>query len=104
MMKLYQLFVSKDIVLLEINPLTEGADGKIYCTLIYKFVLFFLIDSLSCYAGMDCKINVDDNAEFRQKTIFKEKDLPQSDRRDVKAEASNLNYIGLDGEIGCLGE
>lgn len=52
--------------------------------------------------GMDCKINVDDNAEFRQTETFKHKDLSQSDWRDVKAQASNLNYIGLDGEIGCL--
>jgi succinyl-CoA synthetase beta subunit len=51
---------------------------------------------------MDCKINVDDNAEFRQPDIFKHKDISQSDWRDVKAQASNLNYIGLDGEIGCL--
>ena len=51
---------------------------------------------------MDCKINVDDNSEFRQAALFKQKDLSQSDWRDVKAQASNLNYIGLDGEIGCL--
>ncbi|CAF1613508.1 unnamed protein product [Adineta ricciae] len=81
-MKLYKLFITKDIVLLEVNPLTEGADGKIYC--------------------MDCKINVDDNAEFRQATVFQQKDNTQSDWRDVKAQESNLNYIGLDGEIGCL--
>ncbi|CAF1086427.1 unnamed protein product [Rotaria sordida] len=82
MMKLYNLFITKDIVLLEINPLTEGADGKIYC--------------------MDCKINVDDNSEYRQDAVFKQKDNAQKDWRDVKAEEANLNYIGLDGEIGCL--
>ncbi|CAF4419606.1 unnamed protein product, partial [Adineta steineri] len=80
--KLYNLFMKKDIVLLEINPFTEAADGKIYC--------------------MDCKINVDDNAEFRQPALFEQKDNTQSDWRDVKAQESNLNYIGLDGEIGCL--
>ena len=52
--------------------------------------------------GMDCKINVDDNSEFRQHAIFDQKDNAQSDWRDVKAQESNLNYIGLDGEIGCL--
>ena len=52
--------------------------------------------------GMDCKINVDDNSEFRQHTLFEKKDKTQQDWRDVKAEESNLNYIGLDGEIGCL--
>ncbi len=51
---------------------------------------------------MDCKINIDDNAEFRQQEIFTKKDDAQSDWRDVKAAAHNLNYIGLDGEIGCL--
>lgn len=51
---------------------------------------------------MDCKINVDDNSEFRQNAIFNQKDNTQSDWRDVKAQDSNLNYIGLDGEIGCL--
>ncbi|CAF4838503.1 unnamed protein product [Rotaria magnacalcarata] len=82
MMKLYDLFMKKDIILLEINPLTEAADGKIYC--------------------MDCKINIDDNAQFRQQAVFDEKDNAQKDWRDVKAEEANLNYIGLDGEIGCL--
>jgi len=82
MMKLYQVFKENDGVLLEINPLTEGADGKIYC--------------------MDCKLNVDDNSEFRQKSLFELKDKSQNDWRDVQAEESNLNYIGLDGEIGCL--
>ena len=104
MVKLYKLFVEKDIVLLEINPFTEGADGNIYCMftnrnecLRWKYVPHSLSN-----VGMDCKINVDDNAEFRQTEIFKHKDLSQSDWRDVKAQASNLNYIGLDGEIGCL--
>lgn len=52
--------------------------------------------------GMDCKINVDDNSEYRQSAVFAQKDNTQKDWRDVKAEESNLNYIGLDGEIGCL--
>src|ERR1700685_2744478 len=51
---------------------------------------------------MDCKINVDDNSEFRQHALFSQKDNSQSDWRDVRAEESNINYIGLDGEIGCL--
>ena len=51
---------------------------------------------------MDCKINMDDNSEFRQQSLFQQKDKTQKDWRDVKAEESNLNYIGLDGEIGCL--
>ena len=51
---------------------------------------------------MDCKINVDDNSEFRQHSLFYQKDNTQKDWRDVKADEANLNYIGLDGEIGCL--
>ncbi len=98
MMKLYHLFVTKDIVLLEINPLTEAADGKVYCSYfplkLHRMIISFL--------GMDCKINVDDNSEYRQHAVFNQKDNTQKDWRDVKAEESNLNYIGLDGEIGCL--
>jgi hypothetical protein len=52
---------------------------------------------------MDCKLNFDDNAEFRQKDIFDLKDWSQEDERDVRAAKANLNYIGLDGTIGCLG-
>ena len=51
---------------------------------------------------MDCKLNIDDNAEYRQNSLFVTRDKTQKDWRDVKAEESNLNYIGLDGEIGCL--
>lgn len=82
MIKLYKLFRERDCVLLEINPFTETTDGSVIC--------------------MDCKINIDDNAEFRQKEIFSKKDESQEDWRDVKAAKADLNYIGLDGEIGCL--
>ena len=64
-----------------------------------KFLMLFLYFQVVC---MDCKINIDDNAEFRQKEIFSKKDETQEDWRDVKAAKANLNYIGLDGEIGCL--
>ena len=49
-------------------------------------------------------MNFDDNAEFRQKNLFALKDWSQEDERDVRAAKSNLNYIGLDGSIGCLGK
>jgi len=52
---------------------------------------------------MDAKINFDDNAEFRQQEIFKLRDTTQEDSREVAASKFNLNYIGLDGTIGCLG-
>ena len=52
---------------------------------------------------MDCKLNFDDNADYRQKDIFSLKDWSQEDERDLRAAQANLNYIGLDGNIGCLG-
>lgn len=82
MQKLYKLFRERDCILLEINPFTETTDGQVIC--------------------MDCKINIDDNTAFRQKDIFEKKDETQEDWRDVKAAKADLNYIGLDGEIGCL--
>lgn len=52
---------------------------------------------------MDAKLNFDDNADFRQKDIFALRDTSQEDQREVQAAKYNLNYIGLDGQIGCLG-
>ena len=53
---------------------------------------------------MDCKMNFDDNAHYRQSEIFAMRDWSQEDERDVQAAQSDLNYIALDGNIGCLGE
>ena len=52
---------------------------------------------------MDAKLLFDDNSEFRQPEVFTLKDWSQEDEREVEAGQSNLNYIGLDGSIGCLG-
>ena len=52
---------------------------------------------------MDAKLLFDDNSEFRQPEVFSLKDWSQEDEREVEAGQSNLNYIGLDGSIGCLG-
>ncbi|KAK2145603.1 hypothetical protein LSH36_669g02024 [Paralvinella palmiformis] len=79
---LYELFMKYDSTLLEINPMAEDAKGTVYC--------------------MDCKINFDPNAEYRQKEIFSLRDWSQEDERDARAAKANLNYIGLDGTIGCL--
>jgi succinyl-CoA synthetase beta subunit len=65
-------------------------------------LIFICCEDVIDIIGMDCKINVDDNSEYRQQDMFLKKDNSQKDWRDVKAEQSNLNYIGLDGEIGCL--
>jgi len=61
---------------------------------------FFFVYAVYC---MDCKLNFDANAEYRQKEVFTLKDMSQKDKRDVQAAEANLNYIGLDGNIGCLG-
>lgn len=80
--KLYNMFIQYDCTQVEINPMAEAANGKVYC--------------------MDCKLNFDDNASYRQKEIFALKDWSQEDERDRQAAQANLNYIGLDGTIGCL--
>eukprot|EP01118_Nematostelium_gracile_P007770 TRINITY_DN2543_c0_g1_i1.p1 TRINITY_DN2543_c0_g1~~TRINITY_DN2543_c0_g1_i1.p1 ORF type:complete len:446 (-),score=139.91 TRINITY_DN2543_c0_g1_i1:102-1439(-) len=79
---LYKLFKEKDVTMLEINPMAETSDGQVMC--------------------MDAKINFDDNAEFRQKSIFEQEDPSQKDSREVEAKKWDLNYIALDGSIGCL--
>lgn len=80
--KLYQLFIEKDATLVEVNPLAETHDGHVVC--------------------IDAKINFDDNAELRHKDIFEQRDTSQEDPREVRAAKFDLNYIGLDGNIGCL--
>ncbi|KAJ3690106.1 hypothetical protein LUZ61_019270 [Rhynchospora tenuis] len=80
--KLYELFCKSDCTLLEINPLAETADNQL--------------------VAADAKMNFDDNAAFRQKEIFAMRDTSQEDPREVAAAKADLNYIGLDGEIGCM--
>ncbi|XP_019620615.1 PREDICTED: succinate--CoA ligase [GDP-forming] subunit beta, mitochondrial-like [Branchiostoma belcheri] len=81
-MNMYQLFLSVDATQVEINPFAETSDGRVIC--------------------VDAKINFDDNAEFRQKEIFALDDCSETDPREVQAHKHNLNYIGMDGNIGCL--
>jgi len=52
---------------------------------------------------MDAKINFDSNAAYRQTKVFDMRDWSQEDPRDRQAATADLNYIGLDGTIGCLG-
>ena len=51
----------------------------------------------------DAKINFDDNAKFRQKDLFASEDISEKNPREVEAEKHNLNYIGMDGNIACIG-
>lgn len=80
--KLYKMFRTHDCTLVEVNPLAETPDGRV----------------LVC----DAKINFDDNAEFRQASVFKLRDRSQEDAREVEAAKADLNYIGLNGNIGCM--
>jgi len=80
--KLYKLFIASDATLVEINPLAETVDGRVIAA--------------------DAKLNFDDNAEYRQKNTFSKRDLTQEDSREVEASKYDLNYIGLDGNIGCM--
>ena len=79
---LYDLFTGTDATQVEINPLVETTDGRVYAA--------------------DAKLNFDDNASFRQGDIFGLRDKSMEDPRDVWAEEVGLNYIGLDGNIGCM--
>ena len=79
---LYNLFIDKDCTMVEVNPLAEDTDGNLIAA--------------------DAKIGFDDNAEFRQKDVFAQRDHTQEDPREVAAGKWDLNYIGLDGNIGCM--
>lgn len=81
-MKLYKVFQEKDASMIEINPMIEDSNGKVAC--------------------IDAKCRFDDNAEFRQEDVFSLRDPTQIDSKELEAQAANLNYISLDGDIGCL--
>lgn len=82
MMNLAKVFISTDASLAEINPLVVTTDGQLL--------------------AIDAKINFDDNALFRHKNIEAMADESQERPLDVRAKKANLNYIALDGSIGCL--
>ena len=63
--------------------------------------MLYLNFSVVCF---DAKFNFDDSAKFRQKEVFAMDDQSESDPREVEAGKYDLNYIGLDGDIACLGE
>jgi len=82
MKNLYNLFIKSDATQVEINPFVETTTGQVVC--------------------VDAKINFDDNAAFRQKEIFAFRDPTEEDPREVEASKFELNYIGMDGNIGCM--
>ena len=81
-MGLSKLFEECDCSLLEINPLVVTSDGDIHC--------------------LDAKINIDGNALYRQPAIAEMNDPSQEDEREAQAAAFSLNYVALEGNIGCM--
>ena len=81
-MALAQLFEERDLSLLEINPLVVTGDGDIHC--------------------LDAKVSIDSNALYRQKALAGMRDLSQEDERESEASEFGLNYVALEGNIGCM--
>jgi len=79
---LYNLFVANDASLVEINPLIVTGSGQLL--------------------ALDGKLNVDDNALYRHKALAEMRDPSQSDEREHTAHEIGLNYVALDGNIGCM--
>lgn len=69
-----------------------------------KLHILFTILIYILVVCFDAKVNFDDNAKYRQKDIFSLEDTSEKDAREVEALQHNLNYIGMDGNIGCLGK
>jgi succinyl-CoA synthetase beta subunit len=79
---LYKAFVGSDMSLLEINPLVITKDKKLLC--------------------LDAKVGFDDNALFRHPDIAALRDETEEDAKEIEASKYDLNYVALDGEIGCM--
>jgi succinyl-CoA synthetase beta subunit len=80
--KLYSAFVAKDMSLLEINPLVVTKSGQLIC--------------------LDAKIGFEGNALYRHPDIAALRDLTEEDEKEIEASKHDLNYIALDGTIGCM--
>jgi succinyl-CoA synthetase beta subunit len=80
--QLYRAFLDKDMGLLEVNPLVVTKAGKLLC--------------------LDAKINFEDNALFRHKDVAELRDVGEEDPAEVEASKYDLNYVKLDGQIGCM--
>jgi succinyl-CoA synthetase beta subunit len=82
MTALYELFTKEDCSLCEINPLVVRKDGDV--------------------VALDAKINFDDNADFRHKEWNELRDTNEEDPVELEAKQAGLNYVSLDGNVGCL--
>lgn len=78
----YQMALDKDVALVEINPLIVTAENNL--------------------VALDAKVGIDSNALYRQKELLAMRDPSQEDEREAKAADNQLNYIALDGNIGCM--
>lgn len=79
---LYKAYVGLDASMFEINPMLRTSDGKIL--------------------AVDAKVNLDDNSLFRHKDLAELRDVTEEDPLEVEASKSGLNYIKLDGNVGCM--
>lgn len=82
MMGLYNAFIEKDCSIAEINPLVITGDGKVM--------------------ALDAKLNFDDSALYRHTDILEYRDLDEEDEKENRASKYDLNYVTLDGSIGCM--
>ncbi len=80
--RIYRLFRDKDCLLLEINPFIVTEDGDLI--------------------ALDCKMQFDDNALFRQTDVAELRDFDEEDTKEVDASGHGLNYVALDGNVGCI--
>ncbi|PID42203.1 MAG: ADP-forming succinate--CoA ligase subunit beta [Proteobacteria bacterium] len=79
---LAKLFIEKDLALMEVNPLVITSEGNLHC--------------------LDAKVNIDSNALYRQPGLLAMRDKSQEDEREAQAAEWELNYVALDGNIGCM--
>ncbi|MFH4354563.1 MAG: ADP-forming succinate--CoA ligase subunit beta [Neisseriaceae bacterium] len=79
---IYQAFIENDMALIEINPLSIRANGDLVC--------------------VDAKIGIDSNALFRHPKLAQSQDKTQENERELKASELGLNYVALEGNIGCM--
>ncbi len=80
--KIYKAYEALDCSMLEINPMLKTSDDKII--------------------AVDCKMDIDDNALYRHKDLAELRDLDEEDPLDVEASKHDLNYVNLDGNVGCM--
>jgi succinyl-CoA synthetase beta subunit len=80
--QLVRVFIANDLSLLEINPLVVTADNRVL--------------------PLDCKMSIDDNALYRHKALAELRDDSQIDAKEAAANAANVNYVALTGNIGCM--